>query len=106
MSTDPDSEDKKQARMLALLLILMFAVIFGLIFYYATPVVSSIGATLNEGSVGVKQAAKISFIVSLLMILSFAIISGGGDLIGELPFMLFGFLGFFFIFWLLIAYIF
>ena len=55
---------------------------------------------------GLKNAAIVSFAVSLVVILVMAVVSGGDAIFGELPFTILGFLIFFLIFWLMIAWIF
>ena len=55
---------------------------------------------------GLKNAALISFDVSLAVILVMAVVSGGDAIFGELPFTIAGFLIFFVVFWLMIAWIF
>jgi hypothetical protein len=55
---------------------------------------------------GLKDAALISAAVSLVVILIMAVVSGGDAIFGELPFTILGFLIFFVIFWLMIAWIF
>jgi hypothetical protein len=59
-----------------------------------------------SAGLGLKNAALISFGVSLAVILVMAIVSGGDAIFGELPFTIAGFLLFFVIFWLMIAWIF
>lgn len=53
-----------------------------------------------------KQAAVVAFGVSLAVILVMTIASGGDAVLGELPFTILGFLVFFVVFWLMIAWIF
>jgi hypothetical protein len=55
---------------------------------------------------GLKNAAIVAFGVSLVVILIMAVVSGGDAIFGELPFTIAGFLIFFVIFWLMIAWIF
>jgi hypothetical protein len=55
---------------------------------------------------GLKNAAVVSFAVSLVVILVMAVVSGGDAIFGELPFTILGFLIFFVVFWLMIAWIF
>ena len=55
---------------------------------------------------GLKNAALISFAVSFVAILVMAVVSGGDAIFGELPFTILGFLIFFVVFWLMIAWIF
>jgi hypothetical protein len=55
---------------------------------------------------GLKNAALISFGVSFAAIMVMTIVSGGDAIFGELPFTIVGFLLFFVVFWLMIAWIF
>jgi hypothetical protein len=55
---------------------------------------------------GFKEAALISFGVSFVLIMIMAVASGGDAIFGELPFTIVGFLIFFVVFWLMIAWIF
>ena len=55
--------------------------------------------------VGLKTSAVIAFFLTIALFIVFAIVAGDG-LIGELQFMIAGFLGFFVICWLMIAWIF
>jgi hypothetical protein len=69
------------------------------------------GAGLGEGDpfsagLGLKDAALIAFGVSFVVVLVMAIVSGGDAIFGELPFTILGFLIFFVVFWLMIAWIF
>jgi hypothetical protein len=59
-----------------------------------------------SAGLGLKNAALISFAVSFVAILVMAVVSGGDAIFGELPFTIAGFLIFFVIFWLMIAWIF
>ena len=59
-----------------------------------------------SAGIGLKTAALISFGVSFVAILIMAVVSGGDAILGELPFTIAGFLIFFVIFWLMIAWIF
>lgn len=58
-----------------------------------------------EEGIGLKSAAVISFFVSIVTIVLFAI-AGGDGLIGEVQYMFGAFFTFFFVLWLLIAWIF
>jgi len=51
-------------------------------------------------------AALIAFGVSFVVILVMAVVSGGDAIFGELPLTILGFLIFFVVFWLMIAWIF
>jgi hypothetical protein len=59
-----------------------------------------------SAGIGLKTAALISFGVSFVAILIMAVVSGGDAILGELAFTIAGFLIFFVIFWLMIAWIF
>ncbi len=54
---------------------------------------------------GLKDAAIIAFFVTAILIIIFAVAAGDG-LLGELQYMLAGFLLFYVIFWLMIAWVF
>ncbi len=54
---------------------------------------------------GLKDAAVVSFFVTLVLLVVMAFAAGDG-LIGEIQFMIAAFLAFFLVFWLLIAWIF
>ncbi|ODR93577.1 hypothetical protein AUC70_12030 [Methyloceanibacter stevinii] len=102
-----DRQDRKEATKLfvavAVALILLVLLGFGGLYY--------LGAAMGSGDpfsagLGLKNAALISFAVSLTVILVMAVASGGDAILGELPFTIVGFLIFFVIFWLMIAWIF
>jgi hypothetical protein len=82
--------------------ILLLMVIGGAGLYYLIELDAD---PFSEG-LGLKSAALVSFGVSLVVILVMAVISGGDAIFGELPFTVLGFLIFFVIFWLMIAWIF
>jgi hypothetical protein len=84
--------------------ILLLVIIGGAGLYY-------FGGGLGDGDpfsagLGLKNAALIAFGVSFVVILVMAIVSGGDAIFGELPFTILGFLIFFAVFWLMIAWIF
>lgn len=71
----------------------------------ALPLLGEItGGIFNEG-LGLKDAAVISFFITIAVLVVFAISAGDG-LIGELQFVLGGFFSFFIVIWLMIAWIF
>jgi hypothetical protein len=106
MPSAHDDRDRKEAARLLLaaaVAILLLIVIGGAGLYY----VSGLGESDPfSAGLGLKDAALISFGVSLAVILVMAIVSGGDAIFGELPFTIAGFLIFFVIFWLMIAWIF
>ncbi len=102
--TDYGSKDKKDARIAAIvLLVLGVMLLIGIIM--AIPMIAGFVQTSLAPGLGVKSAAIIAFIVTVVMMIVFTIVAGDG-LIGELQFMLGGFFSFFFIIWLLIAWVF
>jgi hypothetical protein len=107
MAGDGDRQDRKEATRLfvaaAIALVLLVAIgVAGL--YYLTEVMSA-SDPFSEG-LGLKNAALLSFGVSFVAILVMAVVSGGDAILGELPFTILGFLIFFVVFWLMIAWIF
>lgn len=103
MSTD-DQRDKKESRKIAIIL-LSLVVLLGVAAMLLLPSLSEFATTHLEPGLGLKTAAIVSFFVTIVLFLMFAIASGDG-LLGELQFMLLGFFLFFLIFWLMIAWIF
>lgn len=107
MTGDADRQDRKEATRLfvAAAVALILLVLLGLAgLYYFTEMMG--GADLFSAGLGLKNAALISFAVSFVAILVMTVASGGDALVGELPFTIAGFLIFFVIFWLMIAWIF
>ena len=102
-----DRRDRKEATRLlvaaAVALLLLLAIgAAGL--YYFTGWMGP--ADPFSAGLGLKDAAVISFGVSLVVILIMTVVSGGDAIFGELPFTIAGFLIFFVVFWLMIAWIF
>lgn len=63
-----------------------------------------VAETFNSG-IGLQKAALVSAIVSVVVLIVFAVAAGDG-LLGEIQFMIPGFFAFFVFFWLLIAWVF
>ncbi len=104
MASDSDSKDKKEARTVAIVLIVLL-VALAIAAMLAVPLLSEFSATHLEPGLGLKDAAIIAFIVTIVVMVVFAIAAGDG-FIGEIQFMLGGFFSFFVVLWLLIAWIF
>jgi hypothetical protein len=101
-----DHRDRKEAARLLLaaaIAVLLLIAIGGAGLYY---LVGLGDADPFSAGLGLKNAALISFGVSFVAILVMAVVSGGDAIFGELPFTIVGFLIFFLIFWLMIAWIF
>ena len=102
-----DQRDRREATRLfvaaAVALLLLIAIGAGGLYYF-------MGAFGDDdpfsAGLGLKNAALISFAVSFVAILIMAVVSGGDAIFGELPFTIVGFLIFFVVFWLMIAWIF
>ena len=106
MPSAGDRHDRKEALRLfvvAAIALLLLSLVAGAGLYYLI----GLGASdpFSPG-LGLKEAALVSFGVSFVLILVMAVVSGGDAIFGELPFTVLGFLIFFVIFWLMIAWIF
>ena len=107
MAGEGDRQDRKEATRLfvAAAVALILLVLMGLAgLYYFTGMMGD--SDPFSAGLGLKNAALISFAVSFVAILVMAVVSGGDAIFGELPFTIAGFLIFFVIFWLMIAWIF
>ena len=101
MPSAHDDRDHKETRLLlAAAVALLVAIVWGGIYYFVE--YANFSDPFAAG-LGLKNAALISFGVSLAVILVMAVVSGGDAIFGELPFTIAGFLIFFVIFWLMIA---
>ena len=106
MPSTSDRQDRNEAMRLfvvAAIALLLLLAVGGAGLYYL--VGFGDGDPFSEG-LGLKNAALISFAVSFVAILVMAVVSGGDAIFGELPFTILGFLIFFLMFWLMIAWIF
>ena len=99
-----DREDATRMLIAATVAILLLLLVGGAGLYYLTDIFGS--ADPFSAGLGLKTAALISFGVSFVAILIMTVVSGGDAIFGELPFTIVGFLLFFVIFWLMIAWIF
>lgn len=104
MMTDPDAKDRNSARAVGLALLMV--VVLGLAgLVLLVPALGDFVATSLSPGVDLKDAALASFVVTVVLLVLFALVSGDG-LLGELQFMLAGFFSFFAILTVLIAWIF
>ena len=107
MAGQEDRRDRKDAMRLfvasAIALILLIAIGAAGLYYFTEMMGSS---DPFSAGLGLKNAALIAFGVSFVAILVMTVVSGGDAIFGELPFTIAGFLIFFLIFWLMIAWIF
>ncbi|MBT3489975.1 MAG: hypothetical protein HN455_09935 [Gammaproteobacteria bacterium] len=104
MAGEIDNKDKDESRKIAIALVsLVF--ILGIAILLILPTLSEIVTVNLSPGLGLKDAAVISFFVTIVIMIVFAVSSGDG-LLGEIQFILGGFFLFFVIIWLLIAWIF
>lgn len=104
MLGEADAKDKRESRTVAIALIVLVAVL-ALAVLLLLPVLSEFSAVHFSPGLGLKNSAVISFFVTVVLMLVFAVASGDG-FIGEIQFILGAFFSFFVIIWLLVAWIF
>lgn len=102
--SNEDARDRKAARLTGIALVVMVLVLIGVV-ALMLPALGDFVATSISPGVDLKAAALGSFVVTIVLFVVFAAVSGDG-LIGELQFMLAGFFSFFLILTFLIAWIF
>ncbi|WP_372778233.1 hypothetical protein [Litorivivens sp.] len=98
-----DLEQKSALRMLSLMAVLLL--LLGVAGVMVWPLASEFAATQLAPGLGMRDAAVVSFFLTVVTLVVFAFAAGDG-LLGELQFMLAGFFSFFIVMWLLIAWIF
>jgi hypothetical protein len=105
MKANFEVDDQKQSIKIAagIVVVLLFAAFVGYVFF--VPIITEFTNEFLDPGVGVKTAAIISFSVTFVTLVVFAVFAGDG-IIGEIQFMIGGFFAFFVIFWFLIAWIF
>lgn len=101
MANRADIEDRKLTTRLFLGIVVIVALLGAALIFLAGPMIAE---ALAPG-VGLRTAAVISFVVTLVVMLVMALVAGEG-VVGEIQFMIVGFAGFFLVLWLLIAWIF
>lgn len=101
---DEDARDRKNARMAGIALAVLVLIALGVVALLLPAAGEFVATSLTPG-VDLKGAALGSFVVTVVLFIVFAAVSGDG-LIGELQFMLAGFFSFFLILTFLIAWIF
>jgi hypothetical protein len=104
MIGETDSKDKRESRTIAIALLALL-IIVGVIVMLMLPELSEMARVHLSPGLGIKDSATISFFVSVVLLILFAIFSGDG-LVGEIQFMIPGFFLFFVLNWLLIAWVF
>lgn len=104
MVGETDRKDKDESRKIAIVLVSL-VVVLGVAMLLMLPMLSELAAVHLSPGLGLKDAAIISFFVTVVIMIVFAVASGDG-LLGEIQFVLGGFFLFFIIIWLLSAWIF
>ena len=104
MIGNSDLKDRNDSRKILLSLAVLFIIlILAIIFMF--PHFFDILSTSTSTGLGLKDSAVVSFFVSLVLVTVLAMVSGDG-LLGEVQFVVVGFLLFFIVFWLMIAWVF
>ena len=104
MTGEADRKDKNESRKIAIVLISL-VIMLGIAILLMLPMLSEIVTTHLSPGIGLKESAVISFFITVIIMIVFAVASGDG-LLGEIQFILGGFFLFFTIIWLLISWIF
>jgi hypothetical protein len=104
MVGETDNKDKDESRKIAIALTFLVAVL-AIVAIIMLPALTEIIAIHVTPGLGLKDAAVISFFITIAILVIFAVAAGDG-LLGELQFILGGFFLFFVIIWLLLAWIF
>lgn len=104
MVGESDRRDRNEARRIAIALIIL-VLLLGLALLLLLPSLAELAAVHLSPGVGMRDAAVISFFVTVVLMIVFAVAAGDGFL-GEIQFVLGSFFLFFVIIWLLIAWAF
>ena len=104
MTGEEDTKDKNESRKIAIALIAL-VLLLGVAVALMFPMLSEIVSGHFSPGLGLKASAVISFFVTIVIMIVFALFSGYG-LLGEIQYILGGFFLFFVIIWLWVAWIF
>lgn len=99
-----DNKDKAESRKTAVALMVLVAALV-IVAVFMLPMLMEMAALHLSPGLSLKSAALISFFITVVIMIVFAVASGDGFL-GEIQFILAGFFLFFLIIWLLLAWIF
>lgn len=100
-SSREDRADRRLSLTLFLAILITIAAVVGFVWFVFGPAITA----AVEPGIGLRSAAMIAFGLALAVIVIMAVVAGDG-LLGELPAMVVGFLAFFVIAWLMIAWVF
>lgn len=104
MAENPNKTDLAERRLTVKLfaaIVVVVAVAGAIVYFFVGPAVAE---ALAPG-LGLKSAAIIAFVATVVVLVVMAIAAGDG-LIGELQYMLIGFGGFFLVLWFMLAWVF
>lgn len=104
MAGDTGKKDEREARTIAIALIVLVALLF-IGGFFALPMLAEFNQVYLVPGVGIKDAAVIAFTLTVFVLIVFAVAAGDG-LLGEIQFLLIGFFAFFVVLWLLISWVF
>lgn len=104
MVGETDDKDKNESRKIAIVLILLVVALMAAA-ALMLPLAGEIVAVHLSPGLGLRDSAILSFFITIVVMIVFAIAAGDG-LLGELQFILAGFLLFFIIIWLMLAWVF
>ena len=104
MVGESDQNDKNESRkiLIALVSLVLIAAVGAILLF---PAFSEIVSTQLAPGLGLRDSAVLSFFITLVIMIVFAVASGDG-LLGEIQFILAGFFVFFIIIWLMLAWVF
>lgn len=104
MVGNSDLKDRNDSRKILLALAVLFIILIVAMIFISDDFSAILSKSTAEG-LGLKDSAVVSFFVSLVLVTVLAMVSGDG-LIGEVQFVVVGFLLFFIVFWFMIAWVF
>ena len=104
-SGSADLGDQKRSLKIAVGLTAILATLLFVGYFFLGPELTKFISEHLSPGVGLKSSAVISFVLTFTVFVVFAVFAGDG-LIGELQFMISGFFAFFFVIWLLVAWVF
>ncbi len=97
-------QDQKQSFILLGVLVLALTLAVLALIWAAPDAIAMIDASFSPG-VGLKQAAILAFVLTVILFVIFALSAGDG-LLGEIQFMISGFGLFYLVAWIMIAWVF
>lgn len=100
----PSEHDLEERKTTTRLFLIIAAVIVGLVLIVVFVIAPAMSAELSPG-LGLKPAAIIAFVVTLVVVVVMSVAAGDG-LVGEIQFTLPAFFVFFLMIWILIAWVF